>query len=67
MTRSTLRTLAAAAVLSAGLAGLGCDKEVSHTEKDSPQLFGGTKHEETTVTQHPDGTTSTEKSSSKTP
>ena len=67
MTAPIFRTLAAAAVLTAGLAGFGCDKEVSHTEKDSPQLFGGTKHEETTVTQHPDGTTSTEKSVQKTP
>ena len=38
----------------------GCAQEVSHTESDKPGLFGGHKHEETTVYKNADGTTSVE-------
>ena len=34
-----------------GFVTTGC--EVSHTETDHPTLFGGHKHEETTVTRNP--------------
>ena len=45
------------------LAGFSaCAHEVSHTESDKPGWFGGHTHEETTVTQNSNGTTSTETS-----
>jgi hypothetical protein len=52
-----------ASILSATLAiplavTFGCSHEVSHTESDKQGLFGGTKHEETTVYKNADGTTS---------
>ena len=53
---------ALAATLCLGMSGLGC--ETSHTESDSPRLFGGSTHEETTTTHNPvtntDDTTHTE-------
>jgi len=68
-TRSTIsglckagRVAALATVLSVGFISLAC--ETSHTESDSPGLFGGNTHEETTTTHNPitntDDTTSTE-------
>jgi hypothetical protein len=38
----------------------GCSHEVSHTETDKPGMFGGHKHEETTVYKNADGSTSVE-------
>ena len=38
----------------------GCDREVSHTESVKETPGGGVKKQETTVTQHPDGTVSKE-------
>jgi len=43
--------LMCAAVLGAILSSMGC--EVSHSESDKQGLFGGNKHEETTVTRNP--------------
>ena len=40
-----------------------CSHEVSHSESDKQGWFGGRTHQETTVTQNPDGTTSTAHSS----
>jgi hypothetical protein len=51
-------TLAAVIALPLALT-LGCAHEVSHTESDKPGWFGGRTHEETTVTQNPDGTLNT--------
>ena len=53
--RSFLLPVAAAALLCAS-----CAQEVSHTESDKPNLFGGETHKETTVYKNPDGTTATE-------
>jgi hypothetical protein len=40
-----------------------CAQEVSHSESDKPNWFGGGRtHTESTVYQNPDGTTSTENS-----
>ena len=53
---------ALAAVLCFGFTSLAC--ETSHTESDTPGLFGGNTHEETTTTHNPvtntNDTTSTE-------
>jgi len=44
----------------------GCSHEVSHNETDKPNWSGGRTHEETTVYQNPDGTTSTSHEKQKT-
>jgi hypothetical protein len=49
VTRSNLFALAA--MLGIGFTSLAC--ETSHTESDSPGLFGGNTHEETTTTHNP--------------
>jgi hypothetical protein len=38
-------------MLVSGFTMIGC--QTSHTEKDSPTLMGGNKHEETTTTKNP--------------
>ena len=49
------------------LAGFSaCAHEISHTESDKPGWFGGRTHQETTVYQNPNGTTSSESSKSTT-
>ena len=54
-------TLLAASLSLAGLAA--CSHEVSHTESDKPNFFGGGRtQQETTVTKNADGTLSTESS-----
>jgi len=69
MTRSTTsalykagRLVALTAVLSLGFTSIAC--ETSHTESDTPGLFGGNTHEESTTTHNPitntNDTTSTE-------
>ena len=58
--------LALAAVLCIGFASTAC--ETSHTESDTPRLFGGNTHEETTTTHNPvTGTNDTSHTESKTP
>jgi hypothetical protein len=56
------RLIALTAVLSLGFTSIAC--ETSHTESDTPGLFGGNTHEETTTTHNPitntNDTTSTE-------
>ena len=47
----TVTALLSAAFLSVILGSMGC--ETSHTESTKEGLFGGTKHEETTVTKNP--------------
>ena len=59
-------SLFVAAVLGSSVFTIGCSHEVSHTSKDTPTWTGGEKHEETTTYKNPDGTLSTEKSSSTT-
>ena len=51
-------------VVAAMLCVLGaCSSEVSHTESDKPNWFGGGRtHTESTVTRNADGTLSTESS-----
>ena len=49
--QKTGRMLALAAVLCISFVSLAC--ETSHTETDSPNLLGGTTHEETTTTHNP--------------
>jgi hypothetical protein len=62
-----LNTIVCGTLLAVSLALTGCSQETSHTESDKPGLFGGRKHEETTVKKNADGTTSveTEKSSTR--
>jgi ABC-type oligopeptide transport system substrate-binding subunit len=59
----TVRFVAMAATLCLCFSSLAC--ETSHTETDSPNLLGGSTHEETTTTHNPitgtDDTTKTEK------
>jgi ABC-type oligopeptide transport system substrate-binding subunit len=55
----------AAAILAGGLA-VGCSEEVSHSEKDKPNLTGGHTHEESTTYKNPDGSYSTENSKQRT-
>jgi hypothetical protein len=61
-TQKTVRALALSAVLCIGFVSIAC--ETSHTESDSPNLLGGSTHEETTTTHNPvtgtDDTTHTE-------
>lgn len=58
--------LAIAAVLCIGFASAAC--ETSHNESDTPRLFGGNTHEETTTTHNPvTGTNDTSHTESKTP
>jgi hypothetical protein len=47
----TARVLAVAAMACIGFTSLAC--ETSHSESDSPGLFGGNNHEETTTTHNP--------------
>ncbi len=62
----SLSTLILAASLFGGVPFMtGCDRTVSHTESTKETPGGGVKHEETTVTQHPDGTVSKETESKK--
>ncbi len=67
MKNRILNTIVCGALLSVSLALAGCSRETSHTETDRPGMFGGRKHEETTVKKNADGTTSveTEKSSTR--
>ena len=51
-------TVLLAATICSGLFAIGC--QTSHSESDKPGLFGGHKHEETTVYKNNDGTTSVE-------
>lgn len=68
MKTRNLNTLILAATLAIPLAmTAGCSREISHTESDKPGLFGGSKHEETTVYKNADGTTSVEHQKSTTP
>jgi len=61
MTTRILHPFMLAAMLAIPLAmTFGCSHEVSHTESDKQGVFGGTKHEETTVYKNADGTTSVE-------
>jgi hypothetical protein len=46
-----LKSLLVASFLCVGFAAVGC--EVSHSESTKEGLFGGVKHEETTVTKNP--------------
>lgn len=46
-----INVLALAATLAACVSMFGC--ETSHTESDTPGLFGGQTHEETTTTHNP--------------
>ena len=48
---NTLKLLIVGSMLCIGFCTVGC--EVSHSESDKPGLFGGNKHEETTVTKNP--------------
>jgi hypothetical protein len=60
------RTLALAAVICFGFTSIAC--ETSHTESDTPGLFGGNTHEETTTTHNPvTGTNDTTSTETKTP
>ena len=43
--------LAMASMLCLGMFTTGC--QTSHSETDTPRLFGGNTHEETTVTKNP--------------
>ena len=68
MTGQHIRSLLITAIVVAPMAlSFGCSHEVSHTESDKPGWFGGSTHEETTVTKNADGTTSVEKEKSSTP
>jgi ABC-type oligopeptide transport system substrate-binding subunit len=58
-TKMRLRVWCSAAIALPLAFSAGCAKEVAHTESDKPGWFGGRTHEETTVYQNPDGTTST--------
>jgi hypothetical protein len=61
-----IRICALTSCLCFGLVSIGC--ETSHTEKDSPGLFGGNTHEETTTTHNPvTGTDDTTHTETKTP
>jgi len=61
----TLSVLLLSSILGLSFFSIGC--EVSHTESDKPGLFGGNKHEETTVTKNPvTGNESVEHSEQKT-
>jgi hypothetical protein len=59
-----MKSIASLIVLASLVGGVpflaGCDKEVSHTESVKETPGGGVKKQETTVTQHPDGTVSKE-------
>jgi hypothetical protein len=46
-----ITSLFAASLLGLVLSSMGC--EVSHSESTKEGLFGGTKHQETTVTKNP--------------
>lgn len=48
---SRFTTLALAIAMLGGFVSVGC--ETSHTEKDSPTLLGGQKHEESTTYTNP--------------
>jgi hypothetical protein len=67
MKNRLLNSIVCGSLLALSLAVTGCSQETSHTESDKPGLFGGRKHEETTVRKNADGTTSveTEKSTTK--
>jgi hypothetical protein len=61
-----IHIFAIAATLCLGFSSIGC--ETSHAEKDSPGLFGGNTHEETTTTHNPvTGTDDTTHTETKTP
>jgi len=58
--------LALAAMLCIGFTSIAC--ETSHTESDTPRLFGGNTHEETTTTHNPvSGTDDVTHTETKTP
>ena len=60
------RALALAAVACFGFTSIAC--ETSHSESDTPGLFGGNTHEETTTTHNPvTGTNDTSSTETKTP
>jgi hypothetical protein len=48
---SAARALALAAIVGMGFTSLAC--ETSHSESDTPGMFGGNTHEETTTTHNP--------------
>lgn len=58
MKLSTIRPLALSALIVALAPLAGCAHEVSHSESDKPGWFGGRTHQETTVYENPDGSTS---------
>jgi hypothetical protein len=60
------RAIALAAAACIGLTSIAC--ETSHSESDTPGLFGGNTHEETTTTHNPiTGANDTSSSETKTP
>ena len=61
--KSVVITAVAAAPI---FAGVGCSREVAHTETDKPGWFGGSTHEEKTTYKNADGTYSTESQKSHT-
>jgi len=62
----SLHILALAATLGLGLCSLAC--ETTHSESDTPGMFGGNTHEETTTTHNPvTGSNDVEHSETKTP
>jgi len=65
MNRFLTVSMLASAMLAGGLA-VGCSQEVSHSEKDKPNLLGGQTHEESTTYKNPDGSYTTEHSQQKT-
>jgi hypothetical protein len=63
--KKALATLFVGAVVGTGAILVGCSQEVAHSEKDSPTLTGGQKHEQTTTYRNPDGSYTTEHSATK--
>jgi hypothetical protein len=60
------RMLALAATLCIGATSIAC--QTSHSESDTPRLFGGNTHKETTTTHNPvTGTDDTSHTETKTP
>ena len=57
--------LIVAAVIGTSIFTIGCSEEVSHSQKDTPTLTGGQKHEDTTTYRNADGTYTTTHNESK--
>jgi hypothetical protein len=66
MTSGMIKTVMCASLLAGSLATMGCAKETYHEEQDKPRMLGGTKHEETTIKENPDGTHTKESETVKT-